>query len=422
MKNLLRLGVTASLMAAFVFSGCQKSDDDEPSSKKNRRLLSELCEWTDHDINFQQKTEYKYDARGNEIFRESSNIIDGEVRITSSQETKYDANGEYIGYEYRHFNPDGTFWSQSYEYKYENGRMIECLFKSIWDGEESVSIDKYKYNEQGDKTEHVVSSNKNETDIETWNYQYDEKGNRTEIEYYINGVLSETRKYEYNEKGYMTKGEIYNSNGQLLDKRVFTYDGNTRTVIGENYSSDGNTDGSIVISTSGIEKYTDSDFKHLETEKYTYTLKDGHTSIYETKNTYDSKGTQISYEYKVNGKIREQWSNEGNISTSSSYSYNDDGEIISSNISKTVYTDSNRDKPLTKEQTESGSSGSYNDKYEYSYDNNGNLIGEKRYSDGNLSYENKEYVYDGNKVTYTSYDYRHGEIYRTSYYTLIYDK
>lgn len=410
MKNLLKLGVTASLMAAFVFSGCQKNDDDEPSIKKQRHVQSELCEYTENGVLHQQKTEYAYDAKWNKTLVNNKSVVDGAEVSGFKQEYKYDDNGNEVWY-YNISTSNGVAtYTEELSRKYDgNGNVIE--FQQVRDyNDGSIVSEKfeYKYNEHGDHTEMILTNNSGII-TRTWEYQYDNKGNKTNVEEYFNGVLQGKRTIQYDEQGNATKEETYSFNIStnefcLTSKTEYTYDGNTKNFIEEIYSNDGTENHSVVI------VFTDSKREKIknQTTKITYT--DGRTNNSEEKYSYDNEGHLTLYEWYRNGILISKRGYEGNVSFN--YSYGENGEI--NNFSKTIYTDSNREKPLTIETSHS--------KEEYTYDNDENEIGYKYYINGVLTDENKDYVYDGNKLTYTLlyYDEENGELYRTNYYTIIY--
>lgn len=410
MRNIFRLGVTSSIMAAIVFSGCQKSDDDKPSSKKQKHVQSELCEYTENGVLHQQKTEYAYDAKWNKTLVNHKSVVDGAEVSGFKQEYKYDDNGNEVWY-YNISTSNGVAtYTEELSRKYDgNGNVIEFQqVRNYNDGSIVSEKFEYKYNEHGDHTEMILTNNSGII-TRTWEYQYDNKGNKTNVEEYFNGVLQGKRTIQYDEQGNATKEETYSFNIStnefgLTSKTEYTYDGNTKNFIEEIYSNDGTENHSVVI------VFTDSKREKIknQTTKITYT--DGRTNNSEEKYSYDNEGHLTLYEWYRNGILISKRGYEGNVSFN--YSYGENGEI--NNFSKTIYTDSNREKPLTIETPHY--------KEEYTYDNDGNETGFKRYFDGVLTDENKDYVYDGNKLTYTSlyYDEENGELYRTNYYTIIY--
>ena len=386
MKRIFLYGLTASLMAAFVFAGCKKDDDDDDlggseQNKPQKQLLSHLCEWTENGSSYQDKTEYKYDAKGHQIGENWERITNGVVSFSETREMKYDENDRYLGDEYKRVYSDGTFEFRLSENKFDNnGKLIEYTYTYSNNGYTRTEITKYKYNEHGDKTESATTTDNDRTSITKWNYEYDAQGRKTLMEY-------------------------YNIRDELQEKNEYTYEGNnTVNVVGESIW-----DGSF----TGVEVYADADYKLMTSSVYTYEM-NGKTTVKEVKYTYDSNGNDIGYEYKIDGKISSQRVEEGNVYSYSSYNYDDDGNISSSYISKTVYTDSNREKPLTSESTHYDSwngGNTYTEKNEYTYDNDGNNTGYKYYSNDKLSGESKDYVYDGNKVTYTVISYNeNGEV------------
>ena len=412
MKTQLKLGFAACLTAAFLFSGCQKDDDDvNPSSKKNRHLLSVLCEWTDAGGTHQDIQENTFNDNWNVTLQKRTRIDDGVVTSCIQTENKFNDKGRNI-------------WSLStYTYngviERKDERTIKYNDNGVWEEYQWVyeSVDNgksseiSKYNERGDQTERIVTDNSGSVTL-SWEYQYDDNGDKTEIKHYRNGELRQIIKIEYDEKRNTTKTEIYNNNPldktefykdlSLREKTEYTYEGNTVKSAGESYLPDG----TITSTTVGLDVYTDATRNYLKTSTSTTTYSDGSTKTAETKCSYDSNGRQTMREEYENGKLTYKSTDEGNIYFYGYYNYSHDyGEMISSETHKTIYTDSSHGNILSTEETRTDSNGTTVDKSEYIYDNNGNEIGYKRYYNGYLSYEYIDYVYDGNKVTYTEYDY-----------------
>ena len=316
MKNLFKFGFAASLMAAFMFSGCSKDDDESGVDYSKKRELSESMVIKDADgSTWTSKIEYKYDNQGNVI------------------ETKSTTVDNY-------------------------GKTTERKFE-------------VKRNEQGDVTEQLL-------------------------------------------------------NGQLTLKTDYTYEGNTIKRNVHYY-----TDGNETSTTYYVEEYTDSQRKQIKS--YTSEVKsvDG-TTISGSKVTYsyDKDGNVINYESfdgsgQLIGKIEHVYN--GNVENSTQYEYAD-GSVVSTIQTKTVYTDSNREKILTYESTNELR---YNEKrkIECTYDKNGNMIGSVEYVNGSISEKSTEYVYDGNTLTYITYNcgFYNGDGFTpteeptsTTYHTIIY--
>ena len=424
MGKTFKLGFAACLTAAFLFSGCQKDDDDlNPSIKKDRHLLSVLCEWTDGlGVPHQDIQENTYNDNWDVTLRKRTRIEDGAVISCSQTENKFDDKGRFIGslYTSTYNGVIETKDERSIKYN-ENGRQEEYQWvsESI---DRGISSEIQKYNERGDLTERIVNDN-SESYTNTWEYQYNDKGDKTEIKQYCNQELQLIIKIEYDEQGNNTKIENFVDN-RLSSKTEYTYEGNTVKTAGESYWPDG----TLASSSIGEEVYTDSKRYNLITSTTTTTYSDGSTHTAETKYSYDSNGNQTMCEDYENGKLTYKSTDEGNIHFYGYYNY-DNGELVSSETHKNIYTDSSRKHLLSSEETRTNSNGTTTHKSEYKYDDNGNEIGYKDYYDGYLSSEYVDYVYDGNKLTYTEYKYYtefdsngNGQAhqYENRYYTLIY--
>ena len=424
MKTQLKIGFAACLTAAFLFSGCQKDDDDlNPSIKKDRHLLSVLCEWTDGlGVPHQDIQENTYNDNWDVTLRKRTRIEDGAVISCSQTENKFDDKGRFIGslYTYTYNGVIETKDERSIKYN-ENGGQEEYQWvsESI---DRGISSEIQKYNERGDLTEEIRTDTSG-SHTSSWEYQYNDNGNKTEIKRFDNGELQLIIKIEYDEQGNNTKIENFVDN-RLSSKTEYTYEGNTVKTAGESYSSDG----TVTSTTVGVKVYTDSKRYNLITSTTTTTYSDGSTHTAETKYSYDSNGNQTMREDYENGKLTYKSTDEGNIHFYAYYIY-DNGEMVPEETKKYIYTDSSRKHLLSSEETRTNSNGTTTHKSEYKYDNNGNEIGYKNYYDGYLSSEYVDYVYDGNKLTYTEYKYYtefdsngNGQAhqYENRYYTLIY--
>lgn len=96
MKQLFKLGFAACLTTALVFSGCTKDDDDDSTNKKGKQLLSQLCEYTENGVSYQELSEYKYDGKGNTIEDNYTETEDGAVTYTEKRAYEYDNKGNRI--------------------------------------------------------------------------------------------------------------------------------------------------------------------------------------------------------------------------------------------------------------------------------------------------------------------------------------
>ncbi|MBR6082954.1 MAG: hypothetical protein IKP62_08520 [Salinivirgaceae bacterium] len=315
MKNLFKLGFAVSLMAACVFSGCSKNDDEPGVDYSKKRVLSESMVIKDSEGGtWTSKSEYKYDSRGNMI-------------------------------ENKHTTVDNS------------GTVTENKFET-------------KFNEQGDVTEQLL-------------------------------------------------------NGQTISKSDYTYDVNStkRTV---HHYSDGNE-----TSTYYVEEYADAPHKKLLSSITSETKNaDGSTqSFSKVVYSYDKDGNVINYEsFDGNGQLIRKIERvyNGNVENSTQYEYADDS-VVNTIQTKTVYTDSNREKILTQESTKPSGN---KHKIENTYDMNGNVIETVEYENDHLQYKSTEYVYDGNTLTYTKYTYGfyNGDGFTpteeptsTTYYTIVYE-
>lgn len=317
MKNLFKFGFAASLMAAFMFSGCSKDDDESGVDYSKKRELSESMVIKDADgSTWTSKNEFKYDSRGNMIENKHT-TVDNSGTVT---ENKYEA----------------------------------------------------KFNEQGDVTETLL-------------------------------------------------------NGQIISKSDYIYDVNSTKKTVHGYS-----DGNETSTTYYVEEYADSQKKQIKSSTVETKNADGSTqSFSKVVYSYEKDGNVINYEsFDGNGQLisKTEIVYNGNVEISTQYDYSD-GSVENTIQTKTVYTDSNREKILTYESTNELR---YNEKrkIECTYDKNGNMIGSVEYVNGSISEKSTDYVYDGNTLTYITYNYGfyNGEGFTsteeptsTTYHTIVYE-
>ena len=188
--------------------------------------------------------------------------------------------------------------------------------------------------------------------------------------------------------------------------------------------------GNETSTTYYVEEYADSQKKQIKSSTVETKNADGSTqSFSKVVYSYDKDGNVINYEsFDGNGQLIRKTENvyNGNVINSTQYDYAD-GSVVNTIQTKTVYTDSNREKILTQESTKPSGN---KHKIENTYDMNGNVIETVEYENDHLQYKSTEYVYDGNTLTYTKYSYGFfgfdgftptEEPTSTTYYTIVYE-
>ena len=382
MKNLFKFGFTACVTAAVLFCSCEKNNDEKTPNYKYGKLLSRTSEYTEDGVLHQNITEYKYDEKGNKSEVNETELIDGGLYYNGKTEYTYmyDEKGRNTGHSQIFTQMGEVAYTQNYSIMYdEEGRIIFTEYKAERsNGITNSRIEKYKYNESGDKIEYEITTDESKI-TEKWEYKYNEQGKKAECEH----------TYEYND-----------SNEIWIKKETITFTGNTINIVGED---------SFYGKYIGEEIYTEDG--HLKSSKRTYTKEDGSVYTTEAKYNYDNNGEETLYENYENGKLTEKHITEGNIETWVTNKYSDNGDLEQTSSTKTVYSNSGR--ILTRETSGNG----HISKSEYTYDENGKETSIKGYYDGELNSENKDYVYDKNKITYTECWY---SMNRTTYVTLIY--
>ena len=302
--------------------------------------------------------------------------------------------------------------------------MVACVFSSCSKNDDEPGVD---YSKKLVLSESMVIKYSNG---DTWTskseYKYDSQGNMIENKCTStdnSGTVTENKfEAKFNEQGDVTEQLL---NGQTISKSDYTYEGNTIKTIRHNYS-----DGNETSTSYYVEEYADSQKKQIKSSTFETKNADGSTqSFSKVVHSYDKDGNMINYESfdgsgQLISKIEHVYN--GNVENSTQYEYADDS-VVNIIQTKTVYTDSNREKILTQESTKPSGN---KHKIENTYDMNGNVIETVEYENDHLQYKSTEYVYDGNTLTYTKYTYGFFSINgftpteeptSTTYYTIVYE-
>lgn len=294
MKRIFLYGLTASLMAAFVFAGCKKDDEEIAPyfDMSSKRLLSE----TTVDGSERYKTEYKYDEQGNMI--EIRNLKGGSGRETYKCNYKYNEYGDVVE------TISGNA-QHKYEYDY-NGNVVTITDNYLYtdygyeDRSTYVYVDTYADSERKQLLSHSAA---NYTEY----YTYDNEGNLIEL-------------VEYQ--------------GELIYKREITvYDENT-VYFSRYYYYDYSTS---IDSTHIKYVYTDSKREHIVSYEYN---KDGNNRAEYT--SYDSNGNISLVEVYENGILvgkQTDYEYKDNTITYYYYRVDESGEITSQTYYVLVYGD-----------------------------------------------------------------------------------
>ena len=315
------------------------------------------------DNSFDSKTEYKYDDNGNETGRIGYIYQNNEWLL--SGESTYINNKLYIFYKI-YYKEDNTFNSKE-EYTYDNdGNMLtETNYRyldNMW-----KESDKYTYVDGKQYTVFEINWN-SYFPTKRDEYKYDDKGKLISFETSImdNDTWKKTSKeeYTYDNDGY----EILYVNSILVND---TWEKNAKS------------------------EYIYEDGKYLGFTAYVYIngecVKTKETRIIngESKNLYE---LTLTYSNEFVSLMEYTYDNDGNMQTKA-YSKYINNEWAK--IDEYVYING-EEKVICKASL--NSNGSLNDKYEYTYDNDGNML-TKVYSKyiNNEWVKLKEYAYYNNE-------------------------
>ena len=291
MKKMLKPGLSIYLTIALAFSGCSLIDDDNDVTITTERkmLLSLFCKKDVNGIIYQEKTEYKYDANGNRIKKETTHIDN---------------------------NNDSSVFT--YEYKYDfNRKLLEEV--QIKNGEQ-IKKTENTYDQQGN----LIKVIENDKLKEEYDYKYNGKNVIfSTIQYTDQGIRKTvgTEVYTDSDLKYMvsSKSEVEDANGNKSIEESnysYKYDGNGNIIeTTEKCNIDGIPAWVSQITINGSDStysYTQYDKNGVEIQyNYDYTQ---YTDTYRNKISY--------HKYEESG---ENW--EPNISEEF-YRYNDDGNVV----------------------------------------------------------------------------------------------
>ncbi|MBR5644872.1 MAG: hypothetical protein IKW77_11885 [Salinivirgaceae bacterium] len=313
MKKLFKLGFAASLMAAFVFSGCSKDDDDdEPVNSQNgRRVLSMSCEETlANGETSSWKQEYKYDEQGRliklEITRDGESSIeeykynkqgDNTETFTNgelTQKSEYSYTGNTVKYtRYSYF--EGELMSvTNYTNTYTDSKRKELKSSAVemngGKGNTHTSKKEFSKDKNGNTVVESYSDGKME---KKWVTEYD--GNNVNLTVYYfsdNDTLTVSTKSVYAdskhekplvEESILEGGMVNITTSVSITKTVYTYDDAGNVIERVSYSK-----GNMVIGMAGI-KYLDTEEKLIS--KQTDFVYNGNTVTYTLYSYVDYMGS-----------------------------------------------------------------------------------------------------------------------------------
>ena len=234
------------------------------------------------------------------------------------------------------------------------------------------------YNKAGFITE-KVKFNEDFTVRATKKISYNEKYKPTEENYYDNNnqLLGKT-KYQYVDT-LINQENTYNSNGKLIRKIKYQYDKNNNAIKEETTDSTGNQSKLFLYeydqNKNLLETKSYSEGKLLSSVKFIYDKKGRKIEFYRKNHFYNNEEEKETYKYDEKGNLLQQDNYTNNSLLSSIfYSYDENNNLI--NEKRTCF--------------EIGVAWCPSYEKQYSYDKNNNLIEEK--SENNK----EEYIYDDN--------------------------
>jgi hypothetical protein len=210
------------------------------------------------------------------------------------------------------------------------------------------------------------------------------------ITYAANGTEASRTEYTYDTEGRET-GYKYFSNGTLSQQyRDYQYNGRTITCWGDTYTA-----GSV--SSSGKIQRTYSDLNWIQLTQQIQYATNG-TELSRMEYTYDTEGRETGYKYFLNGTTLysqfRDYQNNGRTITCW-YDMYIGGSIVSGKIQRT-YSDLNWIQ-IT-QQIQYDANGTESNRMEYTYDTEGRETGYKSFGIGPVSYQYRDYQYNGQTI------------------------
>jgi hypothetical protein len=221
------------------------------------------------------------------------------------------------------------------------------------------------------------------------------------ITYDAQGNEASRMEYTYDTEGRET-GYKYFSNGTLSQQyRDYQYNGRTITCWGDTYTS-----GSVSSSVKLQRTYTDINWIQIA-QQIQYAANGTEASRMEC--TYDTEGRESSYKYFLNGKLYSQNRDYQYNGRSITYWYDMyiGGSIVSGKIQRT-YSDLNWIQ-IT-QQIQYAANGTEASRTEYTYDTEGRETGYKSFGIGPVSYQYRDYQYNGQTITCWVDTYKSGSL------------
>ena len=329
------------------------------------------------DSSFLQRTEFEYDAKGNE-----------------TKKTYYNGPSQD--------NFNGSYTSA---YDDKGNKITQTYFSNEGDPGE---VTHYKYDDRGNETEESSGNNL----YPDYTYSYNNLNQKIEEDDYLKGKMQNKDVYKYGDNNKISNDDQYDGNGNLDRLNSYTYDqsGNKIEVDGHLYD-----DGNYTLYFKITYKY---DLAGNETERVeywptmgqkTYTIK---TAVILT----DKKGT--IFKSSKFQKINTQFNNKGNVIKYEIYDGDDSltfksiakvdvngyitgwGGYNSKDSLEYKYVEKYNEKGNIIEETVYNGENKLLYKFDYKFDENGNKIGFNIiYSDDTVSNRyNYKYDSNGNKT------------------------
>ena len=236
---------------------------------------------------------YEYDENGNQLSSSSHymtyNFNYGVIACDENDVSTYDANGNRIHYESTEVLGDRTTVTEG-EYVYDDaGHMLS---DKIYTNGELVSEGQYTYDEVGN----MLSLTRNYSDGTSYKRTctYDETGNMLSETTYNDGEVSSEATCTYDEAGNMLSETTY-SDGEVSSETTYTYDDEGR-MIQEDYISDDFSNSTIYTPLQRVHLYQSwVDYNLYDREGINLLPGDGTGYTGEPEVTYDDNGyvTQI---------------------------------------------------------------------------------------------------------------------------------
>jgi hypothetical protein len=229
-----------------------------------------------------------------------------------------------INFKFENGKPKEKGYKNAYKEYDRNGNVVKEEYYRRGDINQELS---YEYNKNQDKTEYVNYSVKEDEIRFKQTIDYNAGGKKVK-ERRFNGSEHRVIDYNYNDQGKLSEIIKTDPQGNLVQRRIFSYDGNVANI--KVLNNKGNIISRIVNkydNRGNLIEYREFKPNGERTKKITYKFNDKNNKTEETKYQKGNFIYRKNFKYNNNDQLVEIHKEQpkGKVHTSKIYSYNDNG-------------------------------------------------------------------------------------------------